>query len=254
MFKIISTKSYNQLQEKAQAAESLEKECEEILANNKRALIEFHNSVSHEMRVPISIILGYADLLRGKLVTDEDVRMEYMLKICDRVSYMSDLLNLLLVEARSDVEVYELVTETIDVAALVKQTALDIVPAAAQIGVKIRIAGGDTPILIKADSTRLTKAFYNILENSLKHMGRKGEISITVSNSEEGALIVFKDDGKGVKSDEIDNLFDKKYVCGQTPGQGLGLHLVKKSIVAHGGDVFAKSSPGNGLGIYICLP
>ncbi|MCL2633088.1 MAG: HAMP domain-containing histidine kinase [Oscillospiraceae bacterium] len=247
----IKRKVYNEMNERIVA---LEKEREEIRAENNRALVDFHSHVSHEIRVPISIILGYADLLKGNLITDENVRKEYMLKICDRVSYMNDLMNLLLAEARSDTNVYKMITAVVDIAALVKQIASDIEPAAARIGIAVRVTGASEPILIQADSTRLTKAFYNILENSMKHMGGKGEINITVSHSGGNVLVVFKDDGKGVNNEELERVFELSYSCGNTPGSGLGLHLVKLAIDAHGGEVFAKSSPGNGMGIYICLP
>jgi signal transduction histidine kinase len=205
--------------------------------------------------MPISIILGYADLLRGDLITDEDVRMEYLQKICERITYMSSLFNQFLAETRADSSLYELITAPIDIAALVRQTANDVSAAASRIGINIRVTEAIEPIMLNADATQLTKVFYNILENSMKYMGRKGEINITVSRSAGSVLVVFKDDGKGLAEEELEHIFDSNYQGkNKTFGCGLGLHLAKLSVNAHGGEIFAKSGIDKGMGIYICLP
>ncbi|MCL1823701.1 MAG: HAMP domain-containing histidine kinase [Oscillospiraceae bacterium] len=232
-------------------------ECEMLRKDSDSDLIHFHSAVSHAMRIPISIILGYADLLRGDLVTEEAVRREYLLKICDRVTYMNSLLNQLLADARSDTQLYEIITAPADITALIQRTASDIALAAAQKGINIKVNGAEdgTPIIIEADETQLTKGFYNILENSMKYMGRPGEINITVSRSDGQVLIVFKDDGKGLAEEELEHIFDMNYQgSNMTSGFGLGLHLAKLSVEAHKGKIFAKSGRDKGMGIYICLP
>jgi signal transduction histidine kinase len=238
--------------------EMLQKEREELEKVRKEggeALIRFHNAVSHGIRMPISIILGYADLLRGNLITDEDIRMEYLQKICERISYMSCLFDQFITDARADNNLYKLITAPIDIAALVKQTANDVSTAASRKGINIRVTEADEPIILDADATQLTKVFYNILENSMKYMGRKGEINITVSRSSGSVLIVFKDDGKGLAEEEIEHIFDSDYQGkNKKSGNGLGLHLAKLSISAHGGEIFAKSGIDKGMGIYICIP
>jgi signal transduction histidine kinase len=86
-------------------------------------------------------------------------------------------------------------------------------------------------------------------------MGRAGEINITVSRSDGQALIVFKDDGKGVDAKELEHIFELNYQgSNRVSGFGLGLHLAKLSVEAHKGEIFAKSGKDKGMGIYICLP
>jgi signal transduction histidine kinase len=87
-------------------------------------------------------------------------------------------------------------------------------------------------------------------------MGRSGTIYITVSYVRENEiLLVFKDDGLGMESEECAHIFDRHYQGGNgTSGSGMGLFLAKSSVTAHGGSISAKSEPGKGMGIYITLP
>jgi signal transduction histidine kinase len=89
----------------------------------------------------------------------------------------------------------------------------------------------------------------------MKYMGRSGEIEITISRSGRDVLIVFSDDGKGLNEEELNKIFDLSYQGSNSKqGSGMGLHLAKLSVSAHGGEIYAKSNENQGMKIFICLP
>ncbi|MCL2036783.1 MAG: HAMP domain-containing histidine kinase [Oscillospiraceae bacterium] len=234
-------------------------ECDKIQKESEESLVRFHGAIAHEMRTPLSIISGYANLLNGDLIHEEEVRKEYLLKICERVSYMLNLFDELLSNARFSSGIEQISAAPVDIMALIRQTANDVSRiverSQSQIVIKVNSDNEGNSIVIKADETKLTRIFYNILENSVKYMGRDGEINITVSQADNRLLIVFKDDGKGMDSHEVGRIFERNYQgSNKSSGFGLGLHTVKMSVESHGGKVFAKSGIDKGMGIYIDLP
>lgn len=218
-------------------------------------ILRFHSLISHGMRIPISIIIGYGDLIRDGLVTDEEVKDEYMRKICDKAAYMNDLLAHVLLDMRFETQMSEIIKQPIDLIALLGKVSDELESIAGKSGVAIQVVSDREQLFVDGDAIGLTKAFYNIIENSLKYMGRRGAINITASVAGDEAIIVFKDDGLGLPTDEASRIFELDYQgSNRRAGNGLGLYVVKTEIQAHGGTVHAKSGPGRGMGIYITLP
>jgi two-component system phosphate regulon sensor histidine kinase PhoR len=235
-------------------------ECLEGMAvtreRSRNEILRFHSAVSHGLRIPISIIQGYAELLDGDLVTDEEVRREYLHKIVGRVKYMNDLLGQLLLEARAEADLPVILPARLDLLAMVRRMADDLSAAAAKLGIGVQVISGEEEICIEADQTHLTKAFYNILENSLKYMGRPGTIYVTVSRvGEKEVMLVFKDNGVGMPSEEAEHIFDMNCRVNKTvSGSGMGLHIAKMGVLAHGGTIFARCDTDKGVGVHIILP
>lgn len=228
---------------------------DELHSQYSNEIISFHSRVSHGMRIPISIILGYADLLRGGLITDEEAKRQYLEKICEKTGYMNDLLGQMLLEARTTAGVPAIMFQPVDALELVRSVADELASVALKKGVMLRVVSSEERVMISGDVMHLTKAFYNIIENSLKYMGREGTVNITVSCADGSAFIVFKDNGRGISPDEAARVFDKNYQgANRVSGNGLGLYLVREVINAHGGAVHAKSDLGAGMGVYITLP
>lgn len=229
---------------------------EELLQMQREETSRFRSQMSHELRIPISIILGYADLLQSGIVTDEQTRNEYLSKICNRIQYMNKLLSQLLMESYTQMGMPGGIFEKTDIVDLLHRIAGDVEAVARKQNVSINVQSSEDTIYVNGDHAQLTKIFYNILENSLKYMGREGQINIIVSNAEKGwALLVFKDDGTGMDSAETEHIFELNYQgSNRKSGDGLGLHLVQTGVAAHGGTVSARSKPDGGMSIIIKLP
>ena len=226
------------------------------LGKAKDEIFRFHSLISHGLRIPISIIIGYSDLIRDGMVIDDKVRDEYIHKICEKANCMNDLLAHVLLEMRYETKMSDIIRQPIELISLLCKVADEMANISAKNGIVINVVTNDSEIYIDGDITGLTKAFYNIVENSIKYMGKRGFINITVSRiNDDDVFIVFKDDGLGLNPDEAKNIFELNYQgSNKKSGNGLGLYIVKTEIMSHGGTVHAKSDIGQGMGVYITLP
>ena len=247
----------------AAAEEALAKEvalAKAQVEESRRAQMEqmrqWQSNVTHSLRMPFSVILGYADLLQGDIVTDEEVKKEYLGKIRDRVAYLNDVVSQLLMETRVASSVSACMPEPVELVSLAKGILKDMEAVAGKKGIVLQLVTGEAEVELEADVTQLQKLFYNILENALKYMKRAGTVTVVVSKVEEEVLLVFKDDGEGLREEETEHIFDLNYQGSNRTngGGGLGLHLVRNIVLAHGGRIKAHSSEGQGMGIYINLP
>ncbi len=97
--------------------------------------------------------------------------------------------------------------------------------------------------------------FRNIVDNSIKYMNRHGSLIITISNVADEIFVVCKDTGEGLPEDETRHIFELNYQgSNRISGNGLGLYQAKAIVTYYGGTIYAKSTTGKGMGIYIQLP
>lgn len=250
---------YTQLErERAIAADAIlakEEEKAEAFRSVRIQQLQAFRELSHGLRVPISVITGYADLLMDGYVQEEATAREYIRKIRDHVGYIDDLLTQMLMEMRNDDGISFLMSKKLDLLALLREIAQNLAPILAGRGVVLQIHSAEDELWIHGDAVRLQKMFHNIFDNSLKYMGRDGVVTATCTGAEEEVLVIIKDNGKGMPAQEVDKIFDLNYQgSNKKNGYGLGLHLVREVVKAHGGTVSAKSDIDNGLGLYIRLP
>ncbi len=239
-----------------EAAQRVREEAQKRQAQTKEKLAAFYSKASHSLRVPISVVQGYADLLGSGLIQDESVRREYLNKIRERTEYMSTVLGQLLAEARVQTDLSIAFWDRFDLVELLRQITGDMQEAALKLGTTIRLVSEVRRLPFEGDRTRLTRAFYNILENSLKYMNAAGRITVTLSVVEgKQVFLVFKDDGAGMDREEAEHVFELNYQ-GSNGGQGngMGLYLVYVTALAHHGSVSARSAPGAGMTIRMLLP
>ena len=222
----------------------------------RETIARFCSEISHEMRLPISIIAGYSDLLYKDIVTDDAARREYLGKISERIGYLNDVLSRRLAETRDGQLSERLEKSEFDVLALLREIAQDVSAAAVDRAIELQVVSAERELFIYADPTHLTRAFYNIIENAFKYMGRSGTIAIMVTRlANDRVQISFQDDGLGLPENETAHIFELNYQgSNRSEGRGHGLYLVRMSILAHGGSITARSAPGKGMGIYITLP
>jgi signal transduction histidine kinase len=241
----------------AEARALLEQENASLaLSEATEKILRYHSLISHGFRVPISVIMGYADILMGKMVADGAARDEYLRKMCERASYMNELLTYSLLEMRCDTGTFSPTHKQFEVLSVLRGVIDAMSDMARAAGVEIRFVSEPSEIFMRGNAIGLSKVFYNIVENALKYAGEPGTLNVTAALlAEEEALIVFKDDGPGVPSEDAPHIFERNYKgANARGGDGLGLWIAKTEIESHGGSIEAKSDEGKGMGVYITLP
>ncbi len=225
-----------------------------INKENQQKTEKFRALLSHSLRMPVAVIQGYAELLVNDMVSDEEVKKDYLNKIVQRSQYMSDIISRSL-NSEENIEIQDLNYEVVDLLELIRHVAADMKKAAESKGIVIRVLSPDEEIIATVDSYLITRVMFNLLENAVKYMGRSGTVTIRVMNNDGQVNISVRDDGMGLCEEETRHIFEYQFKgSNHVSGSGYGMYLVEKSITAHGGEVSAQSSLGGGMGITMTIP
>ncbi len=147
--------------------------------------------------------------------------------------------------------------KAINIIQVARDTAEEFLPFAkeADIDIQIQLTGENDTLLIKADRNRIRVLFRNIIDNSIKYMKRSGRLVITISTVGDDLFIVLKDNGEGLPDTETPHIFEINYQgSNRISGNGLGLTQAKAIVDFYGGTIYARSTTGKGMGIYIQIP
>ncbi len=210
--------------------------------------------VSHEFRMPLSIIGGAAQVLElytaGQAEAGEEVA-----KIDRAVHRMSDLIDVCLADDRLTSAVAALQVRPMDLASLVE----DICREKAELGGAERLCLTiGARMQITADPAMLRVAISNLVDNALKYSpADSGPVQISLDASPSGARVTVADHGPGIPADEADRVFEKFYrspTATGTRGAGLGLYIVKQIVESHGGKIQVRQGSAGGSEFIIALP
>ena len=144
---------------------------------------------------------------------------------------------------------------TVNIIELANQAKDELEFSAHEANLHISVSSPSDTLLVKADPGRLNIMFKNIIDNSIKYMNKAGSLVITISTINDDIFIVLKDTGEGLPEDETKHIFELNYQgSNRISGNGLGLSQAKAIVEYYGGTIYAKSTQGKGMGIYIQLP
>lgn len=208
--------------------------------------------LSHNFRMPMAVIAGYGDLLREGSFESREECLMVIGRICKNIDYMNTMLQVLL---NDDVNGTQSEGESFDLIGCIRLGMEYVNTIARKQGVKIQVNSAQPAVTMHGDRIRLIRAFFNLIENSLKYMKRAGVIHITVDKQEDTAYVMYKDDGEGVDEDEASRLTEWRYQgTNQESGYGLGMYLVREAVEDLGGTIEVRSRKDEGMGIYMTFP
>ncbi len=223
---------------------------------------DFVSFVAHELRSPLTSILGYASLLQsaGDLLESAQ-RGEMTGAITRQGKRLNRMIGELLDVSRLDAgKSLDMRVGPFDLSALCR-VALDNQRAAMQgkSGYELEIIAPETPLLIHGDADRVEQIVTNLLSNAVKYAPNGGCVRLRVEDAGTHAVLRVSDEGIGMTPEQMTNLFQKFY---RTPdarskgikGTGLGLYLVKQLVEAHNGTVHVESVLGQGTTFIVELP
>lgn len=209
-----------------------EKEAEKLKA-------EFHSMIAHEMRTPISVILGYSNLILeesgGKI---SDMHREFLEGISSNGEVLRKLVDDFLEVSRLENRFVKLDTEEFDLVELIEKTVNGLKLLAENKNLELEFKPASEKILITGDSDKLEHVLINIIENGIKYT-EEGGITVECSATEDGAEIRVSDTGIGMSEEEKETIFRsferlEKAQKKKIKGTGLGLAIVKEIAEAHG--------------------
>ncbi len=219
-----------------------------------RLKTEFVRNVSYQLRSPLTVIFGYAELLETKRNGDLTERQtDYVSAILSASDHLSKLIENILDLAMIEAGRMDLDLKDVDLSHVIEES-IDMVVSKAedtQIAVRADIKGKLG--VIRADERRIRQVLFNLISNSLRFTESGGEIVVSSQRVGDMVTLSVRDNGRGLAADKRATSFDS-FVSGDQRGAGLGLALVKHFIDLHGGTVGMKPVDGGGLEVTCWLP
>jgi two-component system phosphate regulon sensor histidine kinase PhoR len=235
----------------------------EIDAENSRTT--FVANVSHELRSPLTSLLGVVETLQGPARDDEKARDRFLALMHEETQRMSrlvgDLLSLSKLEAKEHVQPSDLV----NVENIIKrvQNALEASDTSHEGRIVLQVAEHMPEIL--GDRDELTEVFQNLIENALKYSSTDTPIEINIlhknaiaTNKTDHIIVTIKDQGEGIAAEHLPRLTERFYRVDkgrsrEMGGTGLGLAITKHILNRHRGKMAIESQPGMGTTVTITL-
>ena len=213
---------------------------------------EFLAMVSHELRSPLSAIIGWAHILKMHGDADPVDYRTGVLAIERNAQMQEQLIADLLDVSRIASGKLRLDMQKVDVAAIVSEALDGVRESAAARDIAVEREGDAPHLHINGDPVRLHQVMANLLSNAIKFSPRGGKVCVQIQAADGFVEVAVIDAGKGIGSDFLPYVFDtfRQETAGRTrshEGLGLGLSIVKQLVDMHGGTV-AVESPGEGLG------
>jgi two-component system, OmpR family, phosphate regulon sensor histidine kinase PhoR len=219
---------------------------------------DFVANVSHELKTPLTVILGFAETLAaGDVPPDQGIRfVEAIQSNAQRMQQIvDDLLDLSRIESGGWVPN----PVTVDLRAVASEVAAGRLRAALEKGVRLTVEISEGAECAFADPTAIRQVYANLAENAIRHTNSAGSIVLFSERSECGTMIGVRDSGVGIAPEHLSRIFERFYRADSgrardVGGTGLGLAIVRHLVEAHRGRVKVESVVGNGTTVSACFP
>ena len=252
---IVGTRNIDSLIKKERMQEEKLKKAYTAAENANKAKTEFLNNMSHDIRTPMNVILGYNHLMKSQLT--ESKQLDYQKKIEQSGKLLLSIINNVLDMARIESgkvkvdENYERVGEVVD------EIISTFSSEAEEKGIHLSGSMKVTHRNILCDGTKIREIYVNLVSNAMKYTPRGGNVTITVEElpcEKEGYMKIkseIKDTGIGMSKEYLPTLFEpfsreQNTTTGRVGGTGLGMPIVKKMVDLMGGSLEVESEPGKG--------
>jgi two-component system phosphate regulon sensor histidine kinase PhoR len=217
---------------------------------------DFVSTVSHDLRSPLTAILGYAVLL-NRVGPINDTQQEFLQRIQTSVQnitiLVNDLLNLGKIEAGLDIR-----KESVFVDQLLNYVVENLAARLQSkgLGLKLELQLPFEPIF--ANTVQIRQLLDNLLDNAIKYTPKSGVVTVSGGMDNHQLILHVSDTGAGIPSAELPFIFDKFFrasnVSGEESGTGLGLAIVKSIVENHQGRIWVDSTLGKGTTFTVVLP
>ena len=224
----------------------------EKIAEDRQTFIA---NLSHEMKTPLTSILGFADILRIKKHVDDNERIEYAGVIVEETKRLRSLSGKLMgIVAMNGTEIEK---RPVSLQSMINETKTALVPLLAKNDVRLECMSQD--ITISADEELFKSLLYNIIENAVKASPKGETVVLNAAMYEGDAVIAITDHGIGMTPEVVKKAFEPFFMADKSRsrkagGAGLGLALCQKIANLHSAKVEIDSHPNEGTTVFITIP
>lgn len=212
-------------------------EAERLAEKTKNELI---TNVSHDLRTPLTLIMGYLRLLKDRKFQDNQQFDTYVDIAYDKSEKLSNLIETLFEYTKLTNQGIRFDYKDVSINALLGQLMEELVSVAGDAGVEFRREFSDERMTVRIDPDHMSRVFENLLTNSIQHSVKPGQIIVRSAREGNDAVVTVVNQGNPIPPEELPRLFERFYRgdparTSATGGAGLGLAIAKSIVELHGG-------------------
>lgn len=215
-------------------------------------------SISHDIRTPLTAIIGYIDALSDGIAADPAEEAAYLEILRRKARLLKQRIDDLFLLARIDADELEMKPEWLDLGECTREVLLEFTPRIHQTGLALEVQIPAEPLPVTADRGALERVLRNLIVNALEH-GQDGSfLGVAVRAEEQGTDVCIRDRGKGIAAADLPQLFQRIHRSGKTGAQavgtGLGLFICHSLTTRMGGTISVHSVAGQETVFTVRLP
>jgi len=238
---------------------ALTRQASEMRAREEAARLkeEFLASAAHDLRSPLTVVLGQAELLERRVLRDPDRPIDPagVSRLAREARRLRDLVNNLLDAQRLEQGGLGISRAEADIGEIVSEVEA----AQREEGLPVRLERPDRPLVGVVDRTRILQVVINLVENARKYGAADGRPTIVVDPDDRQVRISVIDHGIGIPEQERERIFERFYRGSNAQrvtdtGLGLGLYICRRIVEEHDGRIWHEPTPGGGSTFVVILP
>lgn len=251
----VPVRSEDELGELAQAFNKMSSE----LSRSVNARKQMTADIAHELRTPLSLILGHAEAVHDGVLPPSRENFEIIREEATRLEHLVNDLRILSLADAGELSIHP---QTIEPERLLREVASLYQYQIQRKNITLDLNIAPSLSTVDVDPGRMTQVLTNILDNALRHTPEGGTIILSAIERNENVELAVQDTGPGLKAQDLERIFDRFYRTDASRqrddafggGSGLGLAIARSIVQAHGGQISAESDLGKGLKLIVTLP
>ena len=204
-------------------------------------------SLSHDVRTPLTTLIGYLDATHKRLVIGKD-RDDYIETARRKAHDLKEYIDVLFDWFKLNSNEFALEIHPVEVTELTRNTLIDWIPIFEDKQVDYNIDIPEQPIRVRLDTDSYMRIINNLIQNVISH-SHADKIEIALSKWENSMKLLLADNGVGIEKEDLKHIFERLYKCDKgrsEKGSGLGLSIVHQLVKKMGGSITVESLPGKG--------
>lgn len=217
------------------------------------------SNISHDIRTPLTSIIGYVDALRDEVGVTEEEKREYLDILSRKSGELKQLIDDLFQLAKLDADEIVMKPETLDLAELAREAAIEFLPVLKQHGMELTAVLPEHRCPINADRLSMLRVMNNMIRNAIQYGQEGKQLGIELTETGTEYRLHIWDRGPGIAAEDMPHIFERMYRADRSRtmrygGSGLGLAIAKALINKQGGTIWVDSAPGLQTTFGISLP
>ena len=212
-------------------------------------------SLSHDVRTPLTTLIGYLDAAYKGLVTGKD-RDDYIETARRKAHDLKEYIDVLFDWFKLNSNEFALEIQSVEAAELTRNILIDWIPIFEDKQVEYDIDIPEHPVRVRLDMDSYMRIINNLIQNVIAH-SHADKIKISLSKKENSMELLLADNGVGIEKEDLKHIFERLYKCDKgrsEKGSGLGLSIVHQLVEKMGGSITVESFPGKGTEFVLRFP